>query len=201
MKRWQLVPLLAFLGCGVTGQNPQDEGDAMDDAWQLYRQQRFEEAAQRFQDLALEDVSMAESYGGLGWSRLRLLEPAAARTAFQSSLIDDPQWADSRAGELFALRDAGGSADALLSRARALLRDEPTWRFGHESSVDWRDLQVLMAQVFYTTQRFDSCLTRCRSVDDAMSLSRADTLSWLGAPTFESALLAELERLTLLVTE
>ena len=202
MKRWILYPLVSLaLGCGITGQGPEGDGDQVDDAWQLYRQQRFEESAQRFQDLALQDVAMAESYCGLGWSHLRLLDPSAARSAFQSSLLDDPQWTDSRAGEVFALRDAGGSADVLLSRARSLLRDAPTWRFSHEASVDWRDLQILMAQVFFYTQRFDSCLARCRIVDDAMALSRVDTLSWLGSPTFENALLSELERLTQEVAE
>jgi len=196
---WGMVILLA--GCGVTGQGPGDEADLVDDAWRLYRQERFEEAAQRFGELALEDVSLAESYGGLGWSRLRLLDPASARSAFQSSLIDDPQWTDSRAGELFALRDAGGSADVLLSRGRSLLHDEPTWRFSQETRVDWRDVQILMAQVFFYTQRFDSCLSRCATVDDAMSLSRADTLSWQGSPSFETALLLELERLTVLVSD
>jgi len=188
--------LLALAGaCGITGGGGGDGSDRLDSAWRLFRQQRFEEAATLFQELAWDDVELAESYGGLGWSRLRLLDPAAARLAFQSSLIADAQAMDSRMGELFALRDAGGAADAILGRSRAALRDDPDWRFGQEPAVDWRDAQLLMAQVFFLTQRFDSSLARCRTVDDAIALSRADTLSWQGAPSFEAALLEELERL------
>jgi hypothetical protein len=191
--------LLLTLSCGVTGGGGGDSSDRLGDAWRLYRLRQFEQSAQLFQDLALDDADLAECYGGLGWSRLRLLDPLGARQAFQSSLIADAGWPDSRAGELFALRDAGASADALLGRARTALQADPDWRFSQETTVDWRDLQMLMAQVFYYSQRFDSSLARCRAVDDALGLSRADTLSWLGAPSFETALLREVERLSGLV--
>ncbi|MDP2361888.1 MAG: hypothetical protein Q8O14_14250 [bacterium] len=201
--RWLLpvLPAVAVLSCGITGGEDGDGHDSLANAWRLYRLRQFEQAAQLFQDLALEDVALPESYGGLGWSRLRLLDPAGARQAFQSSLIGDAGWIDSRMGELFALRDAGGAVETIISRGRGALQADPTWRFSRETTVDWRDAQILLAQVFFYSQRFDSCLARCRTVDDAMALARGDTLSWAGAPSFEAALLLELERLSSLVAE
>lgn len=193
--------LLLTLSCGVTGGGGGDSADRLGDAWRLYQLRQYEQAAQLFQELALDDVELAESYGGLGWSKLRQLDPAGARLAFQSSLIGDAGWTDSRAGELFALRDAGGNAELLLNRGRSLLQVAPTWHFSRESAVDWRDLQVLMAQVFYYSQRFDSSLSRCLEVDDAIALSRADSLSWQGASSFEAALLQEVQRLSALVAD
>jgi hypothetical protein len=67
--------------------------------------------------------------------------------------------------------------------------------------VDWQDVQVLAAQVFFYTQRFDSCLAHCLAVDNSILLSREDTLSWQNAPSFEAALLREVERLGTIVTE
>ena len=201
MRHAPILLALLALSCGVTGGGDDQGADRLESAWSRYRLRQYEQAAQLFQELALDDIELAESYGGLGWSRLRLLDAAGARLAFQSSLIGDAAWADSRAGEVFALRDAGGGAEALLAKARALLRDEPDWRFSRESEVDWRDLQVLMAQVFYYTQRFDSSLARCRAVDDALALSRADTLTWQGAASFEAALLLEVQRLSSLVCD
>ena len=203
---WALWLLLATVGglwcsCGVSGGGDSSTSDQVDEAWRRYRLGQYESAAALFEELAQEDVEMAESYGGLGWSRLHMLNPAGARQAFQSSLVGDADWMDSRAGELFALRDAGASADVLLSRSRSVLQDAPAWRFQHEQSVDWQDVQVLAAQVFFYTQRFDSCLAHCLAVDNSILLSREDTLSWQNAPSFEAALLREVERLGTIVTE
>ncbi len=191
-----------FASCGVSGgEDDTTASDRVDEAWRRYRLGQYESAATLFLELTLEDVELAESSGGLGWSRLRMLNPSGARQAFQSSLVADVAWVDSRAGEVFALRDGGSSADALLSRARDVLRADPDWRFVHEPAVDWRDLRMTAAQVYYYTQRFDSCLTYCRAVDSSLGLERADSLSWQGAPSFEVALLREVERLTAEVTE
>ncbi len=187
--------LLPAFSCGVNGDSSSSTSDQVDEAWRRYRLGQYEGAATLFEELALDDVELAESYGGLGWSRLHLLNPAGARQAFQSSLVGDADWLDSRAGELFALRDAGAAADVLLGRARSMLQAGPAWRFQHEQSVDWQDVQVLTAQVFYYTQHFDSCLSHCLAVDNSIALTRVDTLSWQGAPTFEAALLREVERL------
>lgn len=197
-----LFPAVLVVSCGVSGgEDGTTSSDRVDEAWRRYRLGQFESAASLFLELTLEDVELAESSGGLGWSHLRMLNPTGARLAFQSSLVADVGWLDSRAGEVFALRDGGSSADALLSRARDVLRADPDWRFVHEPTVDWRDLRMTAAQVYYYTQRFDSCLAHCRAVDSSLGLDRADSLSWQGAPSFEAALLREVERLTAEVTE
>jgi hypothetical protein len=204
MRRWTL-PVLVVAACGSCGVSG-GEGDTtatdrVDEAWRRYRLGQYESAASLFLELTLEDVELAESSGGLGWSRLRMLNPSGARQAFQSSLVADVDWMDSRAGEVFALRDGGSSADALLNRARDVLRADADWRFVHEPSVDWRDLRMTAAQVYYYTQRFDSCLAYCRAVDSSLGLERSDSLSWQGAASFEAALLREVERLTAEVTQ
>jgi tetratricopeptide (TPR) repeat protein len=196
-----LAGLLLQPGCGVTGSGGDEGTSLLADAWARYRQQRWEEARQLFQRLVDEDLSVAEAYAGLGWSRLHLLQPAQARLAFQNSLVGDEHRLESRAGEAFALRDTGGDTARLLDQARTVLLIDPDWRFLHEPAVDWMDLQVLMAQTFFLRQQFDSSLARCRQVDPAMALSRADSLSWQGAASFELALFAELTRLGQLVTE
>lgn len=195
-----LLALLA-LGCGVSGGGGTEEENALRDAWTLYHQQRWEEARVAFQDIADADLSVGEAFGGVGWTRLHLLQPVQARTAFQNSLVGDEQRLESRAGEAFALRDAGGDSGRLLEQARAVLATDPDWRFSHESSVDWMDLQVLMAQTFFLRQQFDSSLFRCRQADPAIALSRPDTLSWQGAASFELALFAEIDRLGRQVSE
>jgi len=191
-----LLALLALAaGCGVSGGSSSEEDGQLADAWALYRQERWEEARVRFQQLVDADQAVGEAFAGVGWTRLHLLQPSQARTAFQNSLLDDDGRLESRAGEAFALRDAGGDSERLLAQARSVLLVDADWRFAHETSVDWRDLQVLMAQTFFLRQQFDSCLFRCRRADPAIGLSRADTLSWQGAASFELALFAEVERL------
>ena len=200
------APVLAFalalaLGCGVSETGGSEEESALHDAWALYHQQRWEDARAAFQDLVDADLVVGEAYGGLGWARLHLLQPGPARTAFQNSLVGDEDRLESRAGEAFALRDSGGDSGRLLQQARAVLAEDPGWRFSHETSVDWMDLQVLMAQTFFLRQQFDSSLYRCREADPAVALSRSDTLSWQGAASFELALFAEIDRLGRLVSE
>lgn len=199
-RMWAGLGLLA-LGCGVSGGGRSDEENALNDAWALFHQQRWDDALVAFQNLVDDDQAVGEAFGGVGWSRLHLLMPSQAGIAFRNSLVSDEGNLDSRAGEAFALRDSGGDSGRLLSQARSVLFAEPTWRFDHETSVDWMDLQILMAQTFFLRQQFDSSLYRCRRVDPAVAVDRADSASWQGAASFELALFDELDRLTRLVGE
>ena len=177
-------------------------GSRLDEAWSLYHNEEYVAAAELFQDLVDEDLSVAEALCGIGWSRLHLRHPDESRNAFQSSLFADQTYLDSRVGEAFALRDATTPDDGrLLEQARTSLRTDPDYVFTHETSINAQDLRVLLAQVFYYHQEFDSCYARCLEVDPQISIAPEDTLSWFMYPNFQSALFDELVRLSELVAD
>ena len=196
-----MVSLSALLlGCGITSTSSSG-GSRLGDAWSLYHNGEYADAADLFQELVDEDLSVAEALCGIGWCRLHLRHPDLSRTAFQSSLYADQEYLDSRVGEAFALRDASVPDDGrLMEQARGSLREAPSYTFSHETRINADDLRVLLAQVFYYHQEFDSCYARCLEVDPAISIAPEDTLSWFMYPNFQSALFAELVRLSELVS-
>jgi tetratricopeptide (TPR) repeat protein len=188
---------LSFYACGVSGSSTTEDDQSIDAIWALYHQERYSEAEQGFLEYAWNDLEAPEAWSGLGWSRFHLGSFSQARQAFQQSLVADPSWLDSRGGDAFAQRQ-NGDQTRLIAQARYVLSNNPAWTFEHELHIDQMDLWVLGAQVWFQEQDFDSCLTWLSSADSGLSLSRLDTLSWNGAPDFASALLTELERLSLL---
>jgi hypothetical protein len=194
---FRFTPLLLvsfLLSCGVSGPSSSQQDSDLNDVWNLYHQERYLEAEAGFLDFAWYDVGAPEAWCGLGWSRMHLGSFSQARQAFSQSLLADPSYLDSRAGDAFAQRQ-DGAASRLIQQARFVLTDEPVWSFEHELGVNHLDLRVVGAQAWFLQQDFDSCLIWLQGVDTGLALSRLDTLSWAGADDFESALLAELERI------
>jgi hypothetical protein len=193
---------LMLIDCGTKGPTTSDNGDpTIEKAWDYYSLQQWDQAISEFTAVANSGYNIAEAYSGIGWSKLHRLEPQSGLNAFQTSLLDDANYLNSLAGEAFSQRDVNNpDNNRLLAKARKCLLLAPDYQFDRETSVNSLDLHILMAQVFFTQQDFDSSYFHCRQVDESVSIARLDTLSWNGANSYESALLSELSRLSQLVS-
>jgi hypothetical protein len=186
--------------CGTTGPATENGDPDIEQAWDYYSQGLWDEAIAEFVAIAENGNHIAEAFSGIGWSKLHRIEPQGGLTAFQISLLEDPNYLNSLAGEAFAQRDiANPDYSRLLDKARKCLELDADYEFEREISVNNLDLHLLMAQIFFTQHQFDSTLFRCLQVDPELNLAPEDTLSWSDAGSFEAALLSELERLSILL--
>jgi tetratricopeptide (TPR) repeat protein len=153
-----LIALLAFIvSCGDEddagrgGTGPPDaeiRAEALTrDGWQAFEAGDVDAALSRFDSALAFDDRHAEAFNGLGWSWLRFDSLSNAIAHFEEAIGIGLASADPYAGQAVAYRDLEPSdLEMAAAAAESALVIDLRFTFAHDSTFDWKDLRLILAQ-------------------------------------------------------
>jgi tetratricopeptide (TPR) repeat protein len=186
-----LVCLLMAFGCGGDGGGgPSDTAASLTAAgWALFEKSEYEAAIVKF-DQALDlDATYSDAYNGLGWSNAKLDSLRASLNSFGECLVFSGTLADAYAGCAPVYRDyetEPAHFDSAIASAAEALALELRYSFSHDTSFDWHDLHLIMAQSHYGLGEFMEAKVHVDSLGGTVDPE---------SETFVEDLAAEIERL------
>jgi len=191
--RWITTTALGALllaggaGCGDETVTPPP--NKVDVGWTAFASGDLDEAKTQFESALADDPGDSEANNGLGWTRLRLDELDGAITSFEAALTNGFTGPDPDAGKAIILRDRVPlDYPAAISAALAALAKNANFVFSHDTSLDWRDLRLVLAHAYYATGAYGSAGAEVTALGGTAPDSQADD--------YPRQLLAEIERLT-----
>jgi hypothetical protein len=190
------MAVLVACGCG-------DDDDSMDPddpaiaktlaGWTQFEAGDLASARVTFRDAISMSSGYADAHNGLGWTLALLDSLSASHGAFTSAIAKNPPNAEPWAGRAFVLAELSAfELTEALSDAGVALDREPRFVFSHDADVDWRDLRLLRAQLFFELNEIDSSAAEVDSLGGFLP-SPSD-------PAFADSLLREIERLRTVVS-
>lgn len=203
--------LVLFFSCGG-GENPESPVDEITaEAWALFEQGAFGEAAARFGDAIQQDPQWADAYNGRGWCLLELRELEASSEDFyraiQLSQSSDQVAHEARTGRgsvLNALREHRDAVEATMT----VIEEDPSFRFSHRESIDIVDVRLIQSTALLglalgeqspsvVDSLFDDVAGNLNAIDTENTVSREDPSTWrVGEKryiSFEETILEKLE--------
>jgi hypothetical protein len=195
---------LGTTGCGDgdsnNGTTPTDPSyaDFVARGWTAFTAGDYTDAEGHFQDAVDLDAARADGHSGLGWTSLRMDDPASADLSFAAGSTgagDTAVLADMFAGWAFAsnaLKDPAGvdltNYSQSNAHAAAALDVDTDWSFTHGPGLDRGDLVVLRAENFFALGEFAESLTEVQLLDPIFSVD-------VGTPGGQAALAEQIELL------
>lgn len=188
----------AFFACGCG-----DDDDPMDpedpaagktlEGWAQFEAGQFAAAKATFREAISMSSGYADAHNGLGWTLALNDSLPASQSSFASAITNDPPNAEPWAGRAFVRAELPAfQLTAALSDAGTALDREPCFVFSHDSDIDWRDLRLLRAQLFFELDEIDSSAAEVDSLGGFLP-SPSD-------PGYADSLLLEIERLRTVVS-
>lgn len=166
-----LAPILALclplvFGCGGDdGDDPGGNGPATEptatelanQGWDNFEDSDLDSAASFFTDALDADSTYSDAWTGLGWVDLLRDSLSNAMADFNEAIALDADQEDAHAGSAALLPemvppDFQGAIDA----ANEVLDGSRRYIFDHDTSFDWMDLRLIMAQSFFALTEYDS---------------------------------------------
>ncbi|MFC1887682.1 tol-pal system YbgF family protein [Candidatus Cloacimonadota bacterium] len=126
-------------------------------AWDHFGFAEYQEAIDTFLELIEDDVFLAESYSGLGWSYSRSGQLLNAVSSYSNGLLSEPAndiADDIYAGLSFAHEALGEFDNALTSSIEV----GNGWQFDHDSNLSFNDIVLLRAICYYALADFANSL-------------------------------------------
>ncbi len=134
------------------------------------------------------DENYAEAYLGRGWSHLFRDDLSNARVALQAAISKGLTTVDANAGLAIVFREVPDLPSA-ISQALTVVTSDADWAFSHMSSVDYRDMHLLLAQCYFRQGEawFDEAQAQVDILDPSNGLDPADSGTWsAGGETFST---------------
>jgi tetratricopeptide (TPR) repeat protein len=187
-----LACLLTAFGCGGDGGGgPSDTAASLTAAgWALFETGEYEAAITKFNQALGLDATYSDAYNGLGWSNAKLDSLGTALNNFGECLIFNNTLADAYAGCAPVYRDyetEPAHFDSAIAAASEALTLEDEYSFSHDTSFDWRDLHLIIAQSHYGLGEFLDAYSHVIALGGVTLDPESDT--------FVEDLAAEIERL------
>lgn len=136
-------------GPGATAESRTNEG------WALFEAGDYTGAIGKFNSAVSIDDTYADAYNGLGWSLAKLDSLARAITNF-NDCISNGMSGDPHAGRAPVYRDLEPPQfSSAVSSASSALSLDRRYSFGHDTTFDWRDLHLIMAQSHFGLGQYD----------------------------------------------
>lgn len=198
--RFALAALVA-LGVGVTagcgggsgGPAPENPAPALTaEGWTLFEAGDLSGAKAKFRDAIAASSGFADAHNGLGWALALLDSLVSSQNAFTGSIANGPPGGEAHAGRAFVRAEtSSGDLSLALDDATTALALAPQFVFSHDTSIDWRDVRLLRAQLFFEQGEIDSAAAEVETLGGALPNS--------SDPAFADSLAAEIERIGTLV--
>lgn len=157
------------------------------EGWERFEAGNYIGANVKFTAARMAGEDVGEAFNGLGWTALKRNSVGWARNMFDSSLARgayDP--VEPMAGRAIASWDL--QVPDAISSAEGVLAADPSFVFAHDGTLDWHDMRVILAELYFLALRYDD------ANDQVLALGGAPQEP--SSPTFVEDLLAEIERLS-----
>ncbi|MBN2010901.1 tetratricopeptide repeat protein [candidate division KSB1 bacterium] len=166
----------------------QDAVSLTNDGWQTYFENKeYQNALNAFKDAIIADQEYTDAYNGAGWASARLSSLDEAVGYFEQCIGLDATIVDAQAGLAFAYQADMNYTDA-ISAAKTALQTNSTWSFSHDTSLNYKDLHLLLAACFFATGDYSQSLTEVRILNSTFNTT-------VGTIEGKAALAEEIERL------
>ena len=154
------VCLLMAFGCGGDGGGgPSDTAASLTAAgWALFEQGEYEAAIVKFNQALGLNATYSDAYNGLGWSKAKLDSLGSSLGSFGQCLLLDGGLSDAYAGCAPVYRDYEAEPahfDSAIASASEALTLDARYAFSHDTSFDWYDLHLIMAQSHFGLGQYD----------------------------------------------
>ena len=191
----QSIGLIVLLSCimlwscskNETGPSVVTPEQLVAQGWQAYAGRSYQLALDRFAEALRANPNLVDAYNGSGWANAKLDSLTASVAGFSSGLLKDSTNLQIKAGLSFVY-NAQKQYVFSISRASQVLQADPNWRFSRDTSANFSDLHVLLAEDYFAVADFDSSLIQVRVLNSSFN---ADVTFLAG----QSALANEIERL------
>ena len=205
-KRRHYIPALLLLltltatACEETGTGGATAAEKIALGWTAFEASDITAAFSRFNEAISIDPLNAEAHHGMGWVRLLRGELSQAQSSFNSANTNGLAITDADAGLAITCRDLP-DLNLAISKARAVLTSSSTSSFSHRTTIDWKDMRLVIAQCSYRLGEatFDDAQTELDILDADNGLDPADSGTWIvGSTTYDTyaeALLMAIEAL------
>ncbi|MFC1628144.1 tetratricopeptide repeat protein [Gemmatimonadota bacterium] len=195
-----LLLMLIATACEKTPTGGATAAEKVALGWTAFEAGDITAAFSRFNEAISLDPLNAEAHHGMGWTRLLRGELSQAQSSFNSANTNGLTVVDADAGLSIVYRDLPDLNQA-ISKARTVLTSSSSWSFSHRTSIDWKDIRLVIAQCSYRQgeAHFDDAQTELDILDAGNGLDPEDSGTWIvGSVTYNTyaeALLMALEAL------
>jgi tetratricopeptide (TPR) repeat protein len=192
-----LMCLLLAAGCGGSGTGPspqEDAGSLAEEGWDAFHDADWRRALAKFEAAVTVDSTYGDAHHGMGWCCAKLDSLEMALDHFGTALALGVFAADPYAGSAAVSRDrTPADYEGAITYAESALLIEPRYQFTHDSSFDWRDLRLIIAQSRFGLGEYVAANTEVDSLGGHIQEPNS--------ATFVEDLLGELERLSLAIRD
>ncbi len=171
-----LLILLLSAGCQNGGGGGETADQLVKDGWTAYASKSYRAAANDFNQAISMNGSLTDAYNGAGWSYAQLSVLDTSVIKFTAGRAHDSTVTEINAG-LGIVDNALKSYAQSIQSAGSVLQKNPAWTFSRDNSVNWCDLQVLLAEDFYALSMYDSSLTHVKTLNASFT---ADVSTFAG---------------------
>jgi hypothetical protein len=187
------------------------------EGWDFFEHGLYEEAISLFSELLDHNPDLADAFNGRGWSYLELRRLNDAKSDFNSSIqLATNQGLGQVANEartgLGSTLNATGEYTDAVQPLRAVIDDDPSFCFGHRTSIDIIDVRLVLSIVLLGVAKdeansdvvdsyFDEIAENLNAIDTENPIYRNDPSTWrVGNERFNSFEGAVLEKLEWLIS-
>jgi len=185
-----LCVFAAAVACSSDGTDVVDPPeDPVALGWSAFEAGDFAEAQTQFSAAIAQDATNADAYNGLGWTFLATAQLSSALQQFDAAVSNGVSGAAAQAGRSISLRDIEPvDYDAVVVAANAALTIDDDFVFAYDTSFDWHDVLLLVAQAHFALGAYGDASTAVTSLGGDGQDSQS--------PTYVADLLTEIDRLS-----
>jgi tetratricopeptide (TPR) repeat protein len=196
-----LVALTGNCGKSKKGIEPEITAEELsNEGWRLFETQEFLDAKAKFSEAIAKDTAYPDAYNGRGWCNAFLDLEDEAASDFNAANVKGLSQADAYVG-LAAIYVGNREFQSAIASAKAALSMDSAYQFSHETSIDYLDIHLILAQAYYGLGGgyLDSAQQEVDYLNPANDLNSTDPMTWvvegITYPTYPEALLKEIQRL------
>ncbi len=179
-----LLLLLFVVGCDDDKSTTPPTTNYLSQGWSQYESGDYAEAITSFVAVLEGDPANTSAFNGLGWTWPKLGNMELGRDEFQRAIDNGMTTADPHAGIAFTSMDVTpADFNGAISSALTALEISSDWFFSHKTSIDWRDLRLVLAQSYFAIQNYE------------LANEQVVALGGTAQGTDEAALMLEIKRL------
>ena len=186
-----IIMMIVLCGCGSddgTSPRPPQPPTLVDQGWDAFETGDFAGAKADFEKAIANDAANSAAHNGLGWANMMLDDLSGAVTSFDAALTNGFTGADPHAGKAIVQRDlAPVDYNAAIVSANAALGIDTNYAFEHDTSLNWQDLRLILAQSHFALGQYTEANTQVGALGGNVQDGSSST--------FVEDLLAEIERL------
>jgi tetratricopeptide (TPR) repeat protein len=160
-----LLLFICFLaGCkNDNGGGSETADQLVQDGWQAYLSKDYKTATSKFNQALAMNSSLVDAYNGAGWSYALLNRLDSSVNKFNLGRSRDTANTGINAG-LGIVENALKSYQSSIAYAEIVLRQNSSWTFNRDNTINWSDLRVLLAEDFFALMQYDSCLAQIQTL-------------------------------------